>query len=142
MNHHEKSIKLLQRNHYNLKFTKIPKSVDIVDSKKVNRNAIRYQNNSALQPTLVSWITMPIWDSIFKTAGYDEDMDYRSDESINDVNQAILYKATQSQTSQLKLLINHIEKDITVEANDFTALDEATTGPCSPTRASAKRQPL
>ena len=49
---------------------------------------------------------------IFKEPGYDEDMEYLSDDSVNDVNQAILYRATRGQITRLNSLINQIEKGL------------------------------
>ena len=65
-NHHEKAIKLLQRNHYNYDFnTLISQNVTgkahftTVHSKKVNRNAIRYRDNPAPYSTPTVQAKMP-----------------------------------------------------------------------------------
>jgi len=57
---------------------------------------------------------------IFSTAEFDDDMDYLSDkdDSINDANQAVLYRATRSQISKLKVLISQLESGSLEVADD------------------------
>jgi hypothetical protein len=49
---------------------------------------------------------------IFQEPGYNEDMEYLSDDSVNEVDQAILYRATRGQITRLNNLINQVEKGL------------------------------
>ena len=65
-NHHQKLTKLLRRNHYNYDFNTL-RSQNVtgkahfinINSKKVNRNAIRYRDNPAPHSTLTVQANMP-----------------------------------------------------------------------------------
>jgi hypothetical protein len=84
---------------------------------------------------------------IFKEEGYDDnDGDYLSDNSVNTISQAILYRATRGQINCLNRAINQVEKDLMdVEepqdknmegARASTASREAPNGNPPPSRGS------
>jgi hypothetical protein len=61
---------------------------------------------------------------IFSTSEFDDDMDYLSDaeDSLNDANQAVLYRETRRHISQLKVLISQSESGSLVVAEDSSAI--------------------
>ena len=74
---------------------------------------------------------------VFNEDGFNEDMDYLSETSENDISQAILYKATRQQINHLRILIREVEAVSPIMEADASASPEAPNGTPQPNSGSA-----
>ena len=74
---------------------------------------------------------------VFNEDGFNEDTDFLSDTSENDVSQAILYRATCQQINRLHTLIQEVEAVSTTMEADASASSEAPNGTPPPNSGSA-----
>ena len=79
-------------------------------------------------------------DPVFNEDGFNEDTEFLSDTSENDVSQAILYRATRQQMNLLHILIQEVKAVSTAMEADASASSEAPNG--TPPTEQWKRRPL